>query len=98
MCCAAGADFNVVNESRLLSDLQADDLLLEIMDDNVYEGGINEKFMVLTTLQSGSLEGRVSIQPSFAEVAIEDNDPRPGDGYNNCFLSCFCRFFLMHCS
>ena len=53
------------------------------MDDNVYDGGPGEKFMVFMTLASGHLEGRVSVQPSFVEVAIEDNDPRPGN-HNDC--------------
>lgn len=48
------------------------------MDDNVYEGNTNEKFIVFAVLESGNFEGRISILSPSVEFTIEDNDPRPG--------------------
>ena len=59
--------------------IQTEHLLIPIMNDNVYEGGANERFLIMIMLERGSLDGRISIQPPFVEITIEDNNPRPGN-------------------
>lgn len=52
-------------------------MLIEIIDDSIYEGTTNEQFMVIASLEGDTFNGRVRLNPNSVVISIEDNDPRP---------------------
>ena len=74
----AGEDYEPVNRNVSLRDLIENDFIIEVIDDNEYEGATDEKFLVITAIVSGSHNGRVSIQPSSIEISIQDIHLKPG--------------------
>ena len=75
-----GEDFVPVTHSQvaLSSSTTTIDVVLEVIDDILYEGELPESFGVQLSLLMGDNAQRVTIQPSLLEILIEDNDPRPG--------------------
>ena len=68
------------NVSVSLSEEQSSqEGLVIIIDDEGFEGEVNEWFGVQLSLVSGSYDGRVAIETSTLEIQIEDNDPRRGN-------------------
>ena len=47
--------------------------------DNIFESGGDESFMVIISLESGTLDGRVQLGLSSMEIFIEDSDLRNGN-------------------
>ena len=71
----AGIDSETINKNISFTGPRSEELIA-IIDDVIYEGDINEKFMVLASLTRGNK--KVILQPSFIEISIRDNDIRPG--------------------
>ena len=65
----------MINKNISFIDTRSEELIA-IIDDVIYEGDSNEKFMVLASLTGGN--EKVILQPSFIEISIRDNDIRPG--------------------
>ena len=68
---------------NLSTSVTMPEVVLEVIDDMVYEGEFPESFGVQLSLLSGDNAQRVTIQQSVAEILIEDNDPRPGSKYRS---------------
>ena len=71
----AGIDSEIINKNISFTSPRSEELIA-IIDDVIYEGDSNEKFMVLASLTRGN--EKVILQPSFIEISIRDNDIRPG--------------------
>ena len=67
-----------MNRNVPLRDLIENEFIIEVIDDNEYEGGTDEKFLVIAAIVSGGHNGRVSIQPSSIEISIQDIQLKPG--------------------
>lgn len=54
------------------------EVLIPILDDRLFEGPIDEQFMVRISLPSCSTPGGLIVENAEAIVSIQDNDIRPG--------------------
>ena len=75
-----GEDFNdsLVSSVQLSQQDVAEEVLIPILDDNVYEGADDETFNVRISLPSCSTPGFLTIENGESIVSIQDNDIRPG--------------------
>lgn len=67
-----------MNRTLEITNSSIQELLIEIRDDSIYEGTINEQFMALASLEGDTFGGRVRLEPSFVVISIDENDPRQG--------------------
>ena len=51
---------------------------MAIIDDGEYEGTSNETFVVLASVNGGIFSERVNLSSHIVEIAIQENDIRPG--------------------
>ena len=79
MCSAGGEDFVAINRTIPIVDSVGTEVLIPVIEDTMYEGAVNEEFRVLAYVEGGGFEDRVTLQQNFVDIAIEDNDPRPGE-------------------
>ena len=76
--CIANMDYVPINTVNDLNELLSNELIIEAINDDVYEGSTDEKFLVIAEIVSGGHNGRVTIQPSSIEISIQDDDLQPG--------------------
>ncbi len=75
----AGEDFISLNRTcTIVNSSCEEEVAIAIRDDSIYEGTTNEEFMVIASLEEGSFNGRVRLNPSFVIVSIEDSNARQG--------------------
>ena len=76
--CIEGEDFNdsLVSSVELSEQDVVEEVLIPVIDDNVYEGADDETFNVRISLRS--CPGGLTLGNSESIVSIEDNDIRPG--------------------
>ena len=60
---------------------------MAIIDDGEYEGTSNETFVVLASVNGGIFSERVSLSSSIVEIAIQENDIRPGTVFMSVYVS-----------
>ena len=65
-------------EVTLSPSVTMPEVVLEVIDDMVYDGEFPESFGVQLSLLSGDNAQRVTIQQSVVEFLIKDNELRPG--------------------
>jgi len=74
----AEMDYVPENFVRPLSNLLANELIIETINDDIYEGSTDEKFLVIAEVVNDGFNGRVTIQPASIEISIQDDDLQPG--------------------
>ena len=77
---SGGEDYSdpLVTQIRLSEMNSFEEVLIPILDDRLFEGPIDEQFMVRISLPSCSTPGGLIVENAEAVVSIQDNDIRPG--------------------
>ena len=80
---AVGEDFEAPLTSTvvLTQEDSVEEILIPVIDDELFEGATDETFNVGISLPSCSAPGMLTIENAQSIVSIEDNDVRPGECY-----------------
>ena len=76
----AGEDYNATNLTLPLNGTSSEERLIGIFSDNTVESGGDESFVVIISIEGGTMDGRIRLGLSSVEIRIEDSDV---DGKNS---------------
>ena len=67
-------DYDATNVTITLNGTESAEQFIGISDDGICEGRSDESFMVLISIEGGTMDGRVRLGSSFINVYIEDGN------------------------
>ncbi len=57
-----------------MSGTSSDERLIGVISDGIVESGGDESFMVIISIEGGTMDGRIGLGLSSIEISIEDSD------------------------